>query len=429
MRLFMTHCILLICPLLAACTQSEAKISTPFTATSEPPATTLAAVTVPPTLKPTSTPRSTSTREPTFTPVPTAQPQIEPVAAGDIVFFRLGPNDTMFVVGMQQLEVWAMKADGSDQRKLMDYYTGGGLYSIAPSPDGQMLALNYDAGVVVLHLLTGEVQVVSESNRVIEVRWSADSSTLYYSQFAYDHAARVVASRIWRKQFFPEATEPEMILEAPYHYDENGQPYGERLSIGAALPDGRFVLYRCIRVTECTTSLYDPGTATETPIDHGVFVHDASQNGSRVLLSKGEGSNRNLYLGSLQSDGGIGNLQPVEVQGSRTHLSSGQFLPGGNRILAQQDAQTTLVMLVPREDGTYTATSIGETTTYLDFLNDSIPVMVSNERILQERFAPGGFGKIWWLPLDGSEGIYLADGYRPLIVGEVLRGGDFPDVQ
>ncbi len=387
---------------------------TPATATAQPTATL--------TPRPTHTPRSTPASWPTFTPVPTVIAQIEPVAAGEIVFFRRGPNEQVFVEGIAHIEVWAMEADGSNQRKLMDYYPGGGTFSIAPSPDGQMLALNYDAAAVVLHLLTGEVEIVSERNSVVQVRWSADSSTLYYGQLVYNEAKRVQAFRVWCKQLSPDPTEPEMLLEVPYSSDEEGRQHGERLWVGEALPDGRFVLHRITEITESTVSLYDPETARETPLDPGIFVHDVSQDGSRVLVSKRIGSEWRLYLGSLLPDGGIEDLQLIEAQGTVSQPRSGRFLPGGDRILAERDARPMLIVLEPVGDGTYTSTSLGQTTDYIDSIPVGYPVMYSHERILAERFSRDGVGEVWWLLLDGSEGTYLADGYMPLIVRVDLLG-------
>lgn len=410
------------------------------TQTAIPTATPTAQPSVTPSVAPSPTPTSTM-------PPPTLPATIPPVAAdhlldtvapGEILFFRPGPGQ-QWALGISHVEIWAMAADGTDQRLIYNQFPVGRNPRAVLSPDGRYLALNSVPGVVVADLQSGQITPLADASIVGNLGeytglvWSPDGAILYFQTGRPDEQERQLVSYLWRA-LMPPVHPPEQIDLQTYAWREDVNApdessvlhihalYGDRLLVGRWQGGLRPpFLYH----------LFDSATGGRTDLAADIdTIVDVSPNGQRVLVRlPHRGQTVPVHIGDLLPDGTIANVRQVTpADATQQVFMTARFAPDGKTIIAVRGRagsdlpegwgpEGEVVLFHPDGQGGYSMTILDPDPDRIDDRFSWLPGQgIIVESVFKSEMQPELY-EIWLLPFDGSPGRKLADGFSPLAVG------------
>lgn len=331
---------------------------------------------------------------------------------GEIVFARDG-------------QLWAIAADGSNERPLTALPGGSVLRDLAISPDGRYLAFSLNAvSVTVLDLSSGALLPADQvaAGSVGQFVWSPASDALTYHKLVLDANSIPSASEIWRVAVAPGS--------APQLIRQTGLADGPAAAPAFALADGSLILHQFSPAEAGTGTWlsYSLAIGEGVPLfaDYGLW--DVSPDSSRVLLFNQAdvtpGQRRipvPLYNATLMAGAATTQVSP---QGEESAYWQARFAPDGSRIMALRYVQANdviqaeAVLLKPTADaGGYEVIQLspdpGAEDVALSWHGDD-GIVVQRLRLgMDEALA----AELWLLPLDGSPGRMLTLGEMPLVVG------------
>jgi hypothetical protein len=346
-------------------------------------------------------------------PAASAIPSVDGRAnLGDILFERDG-------------QLWALSADGSNERPLTALPGGSVLRDLAISLDGRYLAFSLNAvSMMVLDLSSGALMPIDQiaAGSVGPFVWSPTGDSLYYHKLVLDANSVPSTSEIWRATVTPGSA-PQLIQQASL-------ADGSAVAPAFALADGTLIFHQ-FSPAEASMGRwlsYNLAVGESTPLfaDYGLW--GISPDSSQVLLfSQADvtpGQQRipaPLYQAALAVGAGAAQVSP---QGEESAYWSARFAPDGSRIMALRYVKVNdvihgeAVLLRPTADASgYEVIQLSpdpgaEDVAFSWHGEDGIVV-----QRLRAGVAEALAAELWLLPLDGSPGRMLTLGEMPLVVG------------
>ncbi len=358
-----------------------------------------------PLLEPTATP-------PPPTPEPTSpSPQVTPAAAvaeGEIVFVRGG-------------NLWAIGADGSNERQLTAYAPDTVLRDLTPSPDGRRLALTLDGhALAVYDFAEGQISVLDMANDALIAApvWLPEGDAVVYQRVPLNpQTSAPAAGEVWMAAL--DAL-PRLLIGASALPEDPQAAFapafalsGNRLLV-TALSSSEETPVRFL-IADLSSGVLAPFSVPEleTPA-----VWDVSPDGTKALLYE-QAAPHVLYLADLNAEGNVATIAQISPPDGRAYRMA-RFAPDGVRLMAlraplpESGEGVEALLLTPAEDGAYTATVLNQD---VGFNHLMVRWHGEDGVILQRMSTDGGDAELWLAPLDGSVGTFLTAGEQPVVVG------------
>lgn len=329
------------------------------------------------------------------------------VAPGEIVFVREG-------------QLWAVAADGTNERQLTAFAPDTLLRDLVLSPDGSMLAFTANsAALAIFGLADGQIVVRDEPQGALVARpvWSPESDTLYYQRITLDPVTSApTLTEVWTVASRPGA--PARLLVGPLL--QSGEVSAD-IAPAFGFVGGRVLLEQLMPEDELVLPVLYSLDGSVLPLVisqlHSAGVWDVSPDRARVLLYERDAPGA-LYVAGLDIiEGAVGMAQLSPADGLAYFAA--RFAPDGQRIMVLRSAApgttvgTEAVLFTPAADGAYTLTSLGPEPDYT-----TVALSWHSEAgvIAQRLPLAGGDPTLWLLPLDGSPGRPLTTGEQPVAI-------------
>lgn len=347
--------------------------------------------------------------QPPPTPEPTQPPpQATPaVATGEIVFVRAG-------------NLWAIGADGSNERQLTAYAPDTVLRDLTPSPDGRALAFTLDGHVLAVYdFAEGQIGVLDMANDTLIAApvWLPGGSVAYQRVPLDAQTMAPAAGEVW---VAASDALPRLLIGAGA-LPEDPQA---ALAPAFALGGGRLIVAAAPSEGEAPTRFLmgDPTGSALIPLAapglEAPAVWDVSPDGAKVLLYEQAAPNV-LYLADLNPDGSVANIAQISPPDERAYRMA-RFAPDGVRVLAlraplpESGEGVEALLMTPAAGGAYTATVLNQD---VGFNHLALRWHGEDGVILQRMSVDSGDSELWLAPLDGSAGLFLTAGEQPVVVG------------
>lgn len=362
------------------------------------------------------------TSQPTPTPTespPTLEPTLSDQGGGG-VGGTAGPGEIIF---LREGQLWAVAADGTNERPLIYMEEETTIRHLSVSPDGHYLAFSLNANeATVLDLTTGAmttVDRVAEGGFIDSLVWSPDSDVLYYQKMLIDpDTSAPVSSQLWRT-VMPPGMAAELVLESLL-------AEGSSVSPSFVLSADTVILYRVQIGSESPGEhvMYGLETGDLVPFLTGFNLWDIAPDRSKMLLyaqaDVSPGQKRvpvPLYVSGPNIGEAPTQASPDE---DNTAFWNARFAPDSLRIVAlryapgEEGLVADVVLLQPGEGGTTQMTILAPDEAY-----DNLAFSWHGEDgVIAQRWSlADGISEIWLLPLDGSPGVRLTEGESPVVVG------------
>ncbi len=362
--------------------------------------------TPPPPLLPTATrPPLVPTPEPTQ-PSPQATPA-PALAAGEIVFVRAG-------------NLWAIGADGSNERPLTAYASDTVLRDLVPSSDGHALAFTLDGHTLAIYdFAEGQIAVLDTANDALIAApvWLPEGGVAYQRVPLDPQTMAPAVGEVW---LAASDAPPRPLISAGALPEDPQATFapafalsGGRLMVAAAPAEGeappRFLIY-------------DPSGGVLIPLAapglEAPAVWDVSPDGAKVLLYEQTAPNV-LYLADLNPDGSAANIVQISPPDERAYRLA-HFAPDGARVLAlraplpESGEGVEALLMTPAAGGAYTITVLHQD---VGFNYLMLRWHGEDGVVLQRMSTDGGDSELWLAPPDGSAGMFLTSGEQPVVVG------------
>lgn len=373
----------------------------------EPPAAT-ATLEALPTAPPTGAPTVSTVVQPTVEAPGQGGGGAGTASSGEILFVRDG-------------QIWAIGADGANERPLTPTGFDTLIRDVAVAPNGVYVAFTINQQeLAVLDLLAGTMSTVDrvELGSIGSLAWMPDSSAVLYSKLLIDPASMLPVRSMVMLSAVPTEGGPNVVMDRDLSVDAAAYP---RFALGSQI-----ILQQVASGGAAAGQwlIYDFTTAGLVPLEAGYTVTDYSPSLNQVLLQRdadvAAGGPVPIYRGNVDAAGGLFSavlLSPAEEQAV---YSNPRYAPDGiavlalRRDLAQADSITPAQVVVFNVDaaGNYVPSVLAQPPNL-----DVVAFAWHASGVVVQGIVPGGeASELWLLPLNGNPAVSLTAGELPVVV-------------